>query len=104
MASKTSSTEKAFLNIRKAPSKKAKIRTQEQKDSLFIEVSGIAPGEVSARIEGDYLCVREKRSGFAKVIPGKVVQKVFLPEDVSIDSITAKHSAGILHCRLTKKH
>ncbi len=95
--------EGAFANIRKREPKKVKIRTRELTGVMDVEVSGMTPTGLSARVEGDYLCIREKRGGLARIIPGKLVQKVYMPESLELDEVTSKRSGGVLHCRLIKK-
>jgi HSP20 family molecular chaperone IbpA len=83
---------------------KFSIRTYENKGVFQVDVKDCSPDGLSADVEGGYLCIRERRGGLARIIPGKVLKKVYLPDNVSLEKVVARRSAGVLQCRLARKN
>lgn len=92
-----------FRNIRKDHHTVTKLTVKEKSGVLDVEVKGEPADLLSARIEGEYLCIRKDRPGIAKVIPGHVIKKVYLHNGARSGKVITKKAGNTLCCRLIKK-
>ncbi len=69
----------------------------EKKNGTLVEVLGVEPKNVSADIEGEYLCIRQKKDGVARIIPGKgkLLKQVYVSEHMTMGKVITKKQGKI---------